>query len=136
MTALPPSESVPPAHPGDRPLSGRRILVVEDEYLIAIEIERWLQEAGAEVAGPVPDAERALALIETEALDAAVLDVHLNGEPAYVIADRLTACGVPYLFATGEVRLAEGSDYRAHAVLGKPLLDDELLRAVSRLIAH
>ena len=118
------------------PLSGRRILVVEDEYLIAIEMERWLQEAGAEVAGPVSDTERALALIETEALDAAVLDVHLNGEPAYVVADRLTERGVPYLFATGEFRIAEGSDYRSHAVLGKPLLDEELLRAVSRLIAH
>ncbi|HEV2543768.1 MAG TPA: response regulator [Methylobacterium sp.] len=118
------------------PLSGRRILVVEDEYLIAIEMERWLQEAGAEVAGPVSDTERALALIETEALDAAVLDVHLNGEPAYVVADRLTERGVPYLFATGEVRIAEGSDYRSHAVLGKPILDEELLRAVSRLIAH
>ncbi len=118
------------------PLSGRRILVVEDEYLIAIEMERWLQEAGAEVAGPVPDTERALALIETEALDAAVLDVHLNGEPAYVVADRLTERGVPYLFATGEVRIAEGSDYCSHAILGKPILDEELLRAVSRLIAH
>jgi hypothetical protein len=92
-----------------RPLSGRRILVVEDEYLIAIEMERWLQEAGAEVAGPVPDTKRALALIE---------------------------CGVPYLFATGEIRIAEGSDYRSHAVLGKPVLDSELLQAVGRLIKH
>ena len=122
--------------PPTLPLSGRRILVVEDEYLIAIEIERWLLEAGAEVAGPVPDAERALALIETGPLDAAVLDIHLNCEPVYIVADRLTERGVPYLFATGEVRIAEGSDYRSHAVLGKPILDDELLRAVSRLIAH
>ncbi|GJE70157.1 response regulator [Methylorubrum podarium] len=119
-----------------RPLSGRRILVVEDEYLIAIEMERWLQEAGAEVAGPVPDTKRALALIETEPLDAAVLDVHLNGEPVYPVADRLTECGVPYLFATGEIRIAEGSDYRSHAVLGKPVLDSELLQAVGRLIKH
>lgn len=119
-----------------RPLSGRRILVVEDEYLIAIEMERWLQEAGAEVAGPVPDTKRALALIETEPLDAAVLDVHLNGEPVYPVADRLTECGVPYLFATGEIRVAEGSDYRSHAVLGKPVLDSELLQAVGRLIKH
>jgi DNA-binding response OmpR family regulator len=119
-----------------RPLSGRRILVVEDEYLIAIEMERWLQEAGAEVAGPVPDTKRALALIETEPLDAAVLDVHLNGEPVYPVADRLTERGVPYLFATGEIRIAEGSDYRSHAVLGKPVLDSELLQAVGRLIKH
>ena len=119
-----------------RPLSGRRILVVEDEYLIAIEMERWLQEAGAEVAGPVPDTKRALALIEMEPLDAAVLDVHLNGEPVYPVADRLTERGVPYLFATGEIRIAEGSDYRSHAVLGKPVLDSELLQAVGRLIKH
>lgn len=123
-------------NPSDLPLTGCRILVVEDEYLIAIEMERWLQEAGAVVAGPVSNAVQALALIEKAKPDAAVLDVHLRDDLVYSVADQLSALGVPYLFATGEVRIAGLSDYRSHPVLGKPILDTEFVRAVSRLVAH
>jgi CheY-like chemotaxis protein len=115
-------------------LVGRRVLVVEDEFLIAIEIERCLREAGAEVAGPVPDARRALALVEDESLDAAVLDVNLRGEAVYAVADRLRERGVPYLFATGEMEIADRLDYRLRPKLEKPILDAELLRALGDLL--
>ncbi|WP_345822590.1 hypothetical protein ABC766_15095 [Methylobacterium fujisawaense] len=61
-----------------RPLSHRRILVVEDEYLIAMDVKRWLMAAGATVVGPVPSVERALGLIEEGYIDAAVLDINLG----------------------------------------------------------
>lgn len=115
-------------------LAGRRVLVVEDEYLIAMEIDRCLRAAGAEVAGPVPDTEQARALIEAGPLDAAVLDVNLRGEAVYEVADRLRARKIPYVFATGEVQVADRSDYRARPKLEKPILDTELLLAVRRLI--
>ncbi|GJE44017.1 response regulator [Methylobacterium soli] len=120
----------------DRPtsLAGRRVLVVEDEYFIAMDMEYWLQEAGAEVAGPVPDTEQALALIEAGPLDAAVLDVNLMSETVYAVADRLKERGVPYLFVTGEVQIADCSDYRSRPKLEKPILDTELLRAVGKLM--
>ncbi|WP_336492616.1 response regulator [Methylobacterium nigriterrae] len=121
----------------DRPtsLADRRVLVVEDEYVIAMDIGRCLQEAGAVVAGPVPDAEQALALIEAAPLDAAVLDVNLRGEPVYVVADRLKERGVPYLFATGESQIADRSDYRSRPKLEKPILGTELVRAVGKLMS-
>lgn len=119
-----------------RPLDGRRVLIVEDEYLIAMEVKRWLQRAGAEVVGPVPSVERALALIEDGALDAAVLDLNLGErETALPIADRLGARGVPHLFATGDVQVARGSGYEDRPRLDKPFREDELVRAVADLAA-
>ena len=112
----------------------RRVLVVEDEYLIAMEMTYCLSVAGAEIVGPVPNAEQALALIEAGPLDAAVLDVNLRGEDVYVVADRLRERGVPYLFATGEVLIADRSDYRSRPKLEKPMLGTELLLAVRRLV--
>jgi CheY-like chemotaxis protein len=118
------------------PLAGRRILVVEDEYLIAMDLKRWLRGAGVEVIGPVPSVDQALDLIEEgNALDAAVLDINLGGgEVVYPAADRLSALGVPYLFATGDVRVHDDPAYRDRPRLEKPILDPELLRALERLI--
>jgi ActR/RegA family two-component response regulator len=83
------------------PLQGRRLLLVEDDYLIADELQKDLAVAGAEVVGPVPSVAEALDLIASEALDGAVLDVNLGGESAYPVADALRACGVPFVFTTG-----------------------------------
>lgn len=118
-------------------LTGRRILLVEDEYLIAMEMERWLQDAGAKIVGPVPSVEQALDVIEevNGALDAAVLDINLShGELVYPVADRLKELGVPYLFATGDVRVVSDQAYREQPRLEKPVLDRELLGAMVKLI--
>lgn len=120
------------------PLAGRRILIVEDEFLVAEVMEEWLSGAGAEVIGPVPSVEQALELVEEprKALDGAVLDVNLGrGETAYPIADRLDERGVPYLFATGEVRIADDPDHRKRLHLEKPLTKQMLVSAVERLLA-
>ena len=118
------------------PLAGRRVLVVEDEYFIADEMTRWLEDAGADVVGPVPSVGQALAIIESEeVLDAAVLDTNLGrGETAYPIADRLTAAGVPYLFATGDVKITRVSHYADRPRLEKPVLRHDLLAMVGRLV--
>jgi CheY-like chemotaxis protein len=119
------------------PLLGRRILLVEDEYVIAMEMERWLRGAGAEVIGPVSNVEHALDRIATEAnsLDAAILDVNLgHGERVYPIADRLDALGVPYLFATGDVRIGAEPAYGNRIRLEKPILSFELLKAIEALL--
>ncbi|KTS10769.1 hypothetical protein SB2_12160 [Methylobacterium radiotolerans] len=119
-----------------RPLDGRRILIVEDEYLIAMQVKRWLLAAGAEVVGPVPSVEQALDLIEEGGLDAAVLDVNLgNGRTVYPVADKLSALGVPYLFATGDVKISGAAADRQCPQLGKPFVEAELLQALGKLIA-
>lgn len=117
-------------------LAGRRILVVEDEYLIASEVKRWLLAAGSEVLGPVPSVDQALDLIEDDRPDAAVLDVNLgDGDTVYPVADKLSGLGVPFLFATGDVRQADTSVYRHRRRLEKPFLQKELVRALVELVA-
>jgi CheY-like chemotaxis protein len=117
------------------PLAGCRILVVEDEYLIAIELKRWLQGAGAEVVGPTPGVDQALDLIEDHQPDAAVLDVNLgDGDNVYPVADKLCVLGVPYLFATGDVKLADASVYRHRPPLEKPFTEAELVRSLTNLV--
>jgi CheY-like chemotaxis protein len=121
----------------DTSLVGRRILLVEDEYLIVVAMEGWLSQAGLVVVGPVPSVEQALALIEDEgdALDGAVLDVNLGcGETAYPIADKLNELGVPYLFATGDVQIIDNAAYRGRTRLNKPVSRAELLKAVGKLL--
>ena len=115
-------------------LAGRRILVVEDEYLIAMEVKRWLLAAGAEVVGPVPSVDQALDLIDDDGLHAAVLDVNLgDGDRVYPVADKLAAGGVPYLFATGDVMVIETSGYQHRPRVEKPYLEAELVRAFAKL---
>ena len=119
-------------------LAGRRILMVEDEYLIAEAMEGWLRGGGAEILGPVTSVDQALEIIEEEpgAADLAVLDVNLGrGETVYPVADRLDELGVPYLFATGDVRIKDAANYRQHPKLEKPILRQELILALEELLA-
>jgi CheY-like chemotaxis protein len=83
-------------------LDGRRILVVEDEYVIAMEIADVLADFGAVIIGPAGSVEEALGLVSQEGpVDAAVLDVNLGGQKVFPVAEALDARAVPYLFATG-----------------------------------
>lgn len=87
---------------GSEALRGRRALIVEDEYLIAFDLARTLEDLGVGVVGPARSVADALALIATEAkIDAAVLDINLGGEKAYPIADALLTRRVPFVFVTG-----------------------------------
>lgn len=110
---------------GQRVLNERRILVVEDEYMIAKDVGRDLENAGAIVVGPVPSVAMALNLIaqETE-LHAGVLDVNLNGEQSYAVAEALEARGIPYLFATGYSSADLPAEWRRARIEMKPLRID------------
>lgn len=114
-------------------LTGKRILVVEDEALIAVMVEDMLTDLGNVVVGPVATIEQALALVRTEAIDAAVLDVNVRGEHIDPVADALSARGVPMLFATGygEVRLASAA---AATVIDKPYTQDKLARGLAAVM--
>lgn len=81
---------------------GRRVLVVEDEYVLAEDLREELEREGAEVLGPVPSVAGALALLRGgPAPYVAILDINLQGEMAWPVADRLRELGVPFIFATG-----------------------------------
>lgn len=110
----------------DDSLNGLRVLVVEDEALVAMLVEDMLSDFGCTVLGPAGSIRQALEAIEQEAPQAAVLDVNLGGEPVYAVADALIARGTPFVLATGygEMGVAEG--YRAAPVLQKPFEQGEL----------
>lgn len=83
-------------------LRGCRVLIVEDEYLIADDLRNALTGAGAEVLGPIGSVEGATDFIAGEPrIDAAILDVNLRGEMVFPVADALRERGVPFAFATG-----------------------------------
>jgi len=111
-------------------LTGKRILVVEDEALIAVMVEDMLIEMGGEVVGPAGAVDDALELARTEVLDAAVLDVNVRGQRIDPVAEALMARGVPLLFATGygEVKLASGAPA---TVIDKPYTQDKLARGLA-----
>lgn len=113
-------------------LAGKRILVVEDEAMVAAMIEDMLVELGASVVGPAPSIEAGLALAGAEALDAAVLDINVRGQRIDPIADLLRRRGVPMVFASGYGR----SGMLAHeaTVLEKPFRLDVLAAALERLV--
>jgi CheY-like chemotaxis protein len=84
------------------PLSGRRILVVEDDFVVADDFCQSLEQDGAEVVGPVPNVTLALALLSgSPPLDAAILDINLGGQMVYPVADALRRLGIPFVFVTG-----------------------------------
>jgi CheY-like chemotaxis protein len=83
-------------------LRDRRILVVEDEYLIAVSLSDALSAAGSVVVGPVPSVDKAMEKIESEPhIDAAIVDVNLGGALAYPVADMLLARNIPFVFTSG-----------------------------------
>lgn len=118
------------AEPG---LAGKRLLVVEDEYLVAVELVDLLKAAGAEVVGPAGTLEDALDLVERTGhrLDGAVLDINLRDKRVYPVADALSACGVPFVFATGYDLSTVPESYAAVPRCGKPVDQEQLMRLLT-----
>jgi CheY-like chemotaxis protein len=98
-----------------------RILVVEDEYLLAEALADALTALGAQVVGPVAGLAEALDLAADAAIDGAVLDINLRGEMVFPLADALAARGVPYLFATGYGHETIPQRYQDVPTLSKPV---------------
>jgi len=116
-------------------LAGRRILVVEDEMMIAMLVEDMLSELGCSVVGPAHALDTALDLAQTEVgLDAALLDVNLGGQPVFAVADALRAKGVPAIFSTGYGDAGLRDVDRGSPVLQKPFRAGDLARALNKAL--
>jgi CheY-like chemotaxis protein len=118
----------------DKPLSGRHILVVEDEMLVLMLIEDILADLGASVAAAAT-VDQALALIDAQVFDVATLDVNLNGIKSYPVAEALTMRGVPFVFSTGYSDHALRDGYRDRPVLKKPFKSQQLVDTFTRLLS-
>lgn len=117
-------------------LAGRRILVVEDEMLIALMIEEILQDLGCVVVGPVGKLDAALELARDEVLDAAVLDVTIRGGYVYPVAEQLLARDVPFVLASGYGVWALPEALRRQPRLEKPFTQRALEERVRLLCSR
>ncbi len=115
----------------DRPL---RVLIVEDEMLVAMNIEDMLLDLGHEVAGLAGRLAPALALANEAEFDLAMLDVNLAGQQSFPVADVLIGRGIPFLFATGYGIKGIPEAYRDRPVLQKPFRAQDLGEALARVV--
>ena len=117
-------------------LQGRRILVVEDEYLVGLGLVGILEQAGAQVLGPIGALDEAMAMVENkgQTFDAAVLDVRVNGKESYSVADALAARAVKIVFATGYGSHGMEDKYKHHPRCEKPYNANALVAALTMVM--
>lgn len=111
-------------------LNGKRIVVVEDDYMLATDMCRLLRDHGATVLGPAPTPFYAMHLIGRKKIDAAVLDIRLHGTTVFEVADKLREQGVPILFATGGDRSSIPGRFQESRLLTKPFDRKKLLSEI------
>jgi CheY-like chemotaxis protein len=115
-------------------VSGRRILVVEDEMMIRMLLEDMLSDLGYTIVAACGGIDEALGCAKQAEIDVAILDVNLSGTPVYPVADALEARGVPFLFSTGYGERGVADTYRDHPTLQKPFQMEGLERALKKLL--
>jgi len=114
-------------NPAPQPLGGHKVLIVEDRYLIACEMADEVAKLGGEVVGPASDLDGAAELLADAPVDLALLDVNLEGEMVFPLAERLAGDGVPFLFLTGYDQDLLPDPWRDRPRLVKPV-DGRILR--------
>ena len=114
-----------------------RVLVVEDELMVAMGLELVLADAGYEVVGPLGRLDDALAAARVEEVDFALLDVNLRGAEVYPVADVLSGRGIPFTFLTGYGREALPARHAGGSILSKPFEASKLRATVAAsVLAH
>lgn len=116
-------------------LAGRRILVVEDEMLVLMNIEMALEDLGCAAISVAATVAEALSLLDGPRFDAAMLDINLDGEKSYPVADALARRGIPFAFSTGYDDHGQRADFADRPVLRKPYLRGDLAAVIEGLVA-
>lgn len=115
----------------EMPLSGHRILLVEDEAIIALDLKVMIREANGEVAAYAPNLAKALKLTDTPGLSSAVLDFRLGSENSLAVARKLRVAGVPFIFCTGN--MPNISDWPDVPIISKPVHRARLISTLASL---
>jgi DNA-binding NtrC family response regulator len=114
----------------------RRVLIVEDEAMIAMLLELVLQNADCAIVGPVNSVRGALRLIESQNLDAAVIDFRLGDDDSCEIMDVLDKLGIPFLIMTGQEMADLPPRLRHLNIMNKPFQAEALVRAVEKILSE
>ena len=116
------------------PLLDRRILIVEDRYLVADDLSRICRRLGGDIAGLAGNLDRARAMAASEALDLAILDVDLRGQTVFDVAAILEKRGVPFLFVTGYRQVNLPQRYRDRPIVSKPFTEADLMAGIQPIL--
>ena len=119
-----------------RPLEGCRVLVVEDEYLLADDIDKELRRRGARVVGPIADLREAEEQISRDGFDVALIDINLRGEQSWAIADELLRDKIPFGFVTGYGQEIVPERFRHTPMWQKPIDASEIAEGIQLLCPH
>lgn len=117
------------------PLQGKRVLIVEDEMLVAMNLEDTLMDLGLEVADTAMQLGSAVELARNSVIDVAVLDINLHGERSYPVAEILIERRIPFIFATGYGHTEGERIYSSVPVLTKPYSSCDLKKALIKALA-
>jgi DNA-binding NtrC family response regulator len=137
MSNLPKSGQAQAHKNAIKPLTGRRILLAEDEGLIALELERMLENFGCDLVGPLASVDEVLEAAQRGSFDGAILDVNLRGRQIFEIMPKLQELGMPIIIASGyeDVTLFP-PPFRAMPRLSKPFDESELRRICERVFGN
>jgi DNA-binding response OmpR family regulator len=111
-----------------------RVLILEDEWLIALDLQMVLEDAGYAIAGPASSVSGALELIRREEIAAGLLDLHVGEQTSYPIAVALRELGIPFLFLTGHTRANLEPEFRNESVVSKPIERRDLVRRLEAIV--
>jgi DNA-binding response OmpR family regulator len=114
-------------------LKGCRVLIVEDEYFLASDLEKALQPHGAIIVGPIAEFDQAYDQVERDGFDVAILDVNLRDEASYPIADELMLRGISFVFCTGYAAKVIPSRFANVRLWQKPFDVQELIEHIALL---
>lgn len=115
-------------------LAGRRILVVEDEMMVAMVLETMLDDAACRIVGPFGRLAQALASAQRDSIDAALLDVNLHGEQVFPVADALAQRNIPFVFVTGYGAGGLPPRFKNRPALTKPYRVAAVLTALTAIL--
>ncbi len=116
-------------------LFGRRVLIVEDRYLVADDLRHLFKKNGAEIVAVVADVEEAKRVANANNIDLAVLDIDLRGRDVFEVVGVLEARGTPFVFVTGYRQAHLPEQYRDRPIVSKPFSEPDLLAKIGSLLA-